>query len=153
MTLIPLRPSVPNNFPAIPGVCFMFSPTIATVARPPSAFIGEISPISISLANSSFSTSHASSASSFLTPIEVEFSEEACETKKTLMPFSANVLKIRWFTPMTPTMPKPVMVIKQVSLIDEIPLIGFEEWSASCFTMVPGASGLNVFFIRIGIFL
>ena len=69
------------------------------------------------------------------------------------MPFSANVLKIRWFTPMTPTIPKPVIVIKQVSLIDEIPLIGFEEWSASCFTIVPGASGLNVFFIRIGIFL
>ena len=26
------------------------------------------------------------------------------------------------------------------------PLIGFKEWSASCFTIVPGASGLNVFY-------
>ena len=33
ITLIPLRPNVPNSFPAIPGVCFMFSPTMATVAR------------------------------------------------------------------------------------------------------------------------
>ena len=77
ITLIPLRPSVPNNFPAIPGVCFMFSPTIATVASPLSAFIGLISPISISLANSSFSTSQASGASTVRTPIEVEFSEDA----------------------------------------------------------------------------
>ena len=33
ITLIPLRPSVPKSFPAIPGVCFIFSPTIATVAK------------------------------------------------------------------------------------------------------------------------
>ena len=32
ITLIPALPSVPNNLPAIPGVRFMFSPTIATVA-------------------------------------------------------------------------------------------------------------------------
>ena len=76
-SLIPLRPNVPNSFPAIPGVCFIFSPTIATVARFFSACIGEISPISISLANSSFSTSHARSASALRTPIEVEFSEDA----------------------------------------------------------------------------
>ena len=55
----------------------MFSPTIATVASPHSAIIGLISPISISLANSWFNTSHASAASSLRTPMEVEFSEEA----------------------------------------------------------------------------
>ena len=127
MTLIPFRPSVPNSLPAIPGVCFMFSPTIATVASPLSAIIGEISPISISLANSSFSTLHAKAESSVRTPIEVEFSEEACDTRNTLIPFSAKVLKIRWLTPITPTIPNPVMVIRQVSLIEEIPLIGFEK--------------------------
>ena len=95
ITFIPLRPNVPNNFPAIPGVCFMFSPTIATVASPLSAFIGEISPISISFANSSFKTSHAKDASSFRTPIEVEFSEDAWDTRNTLIPFSARALNIR----------------------------------------------------------
>ena len=95
ITLMPFRPSVPKSFPAMPGVCFMFSPTIATVASPPSAFIGLISPISISLANSSSSTLQASAASSLRTPIEVEFSEEACDTRNTLIPFSARVLKMR----------------------------------------------------------
>ena len=93
ITLMPFRPSVPNSFPAMPGVCFMFSPTIATVARFFSAWIGEISPISISLANSSFSTSQARSA--LRTPIEVLFSDEACETRNTLIPFFASALKMR----------------------------------------------------------
>ena len=95
MTLMPLRPSVPNNLPAMPGVCFMFSPTMATVARFFSAWMGEISPISISLANSVVSTSQARSASALRTPIDVEFSDEACDTRKTLMPFLASALKIR----------------------------------------------------------
>ena len=77
MIEIPERPRQPNSFPAIPGVCFMFSPTIAMVARPVSAFMGNMAPVSISLANSSLSTLTASSASSSLTPIEVEFSEDA----------------------------------------------------------------------------
>ena len=95
ITLIPLRPNVPKSLPAIPGVCFIFSPTIATVARFLSARIGEISPISISFANSSFSTSQARSASAFRTPIEVLFSDEACETRNTLIPFFAKALKMR----------------------------------------------------------
>ena len=95
ITLIPLRPSVPKSLPAIPGVCFIFSPTIATVAKSLSARIGEISPISISFANSSFSTSQARSASALRTPIEVLFSDEACETRNTLIPFFANALKMR----------------------------------------------------------
>ena len=77
ITLIPLRPKVPNSLPAIPGVCFMFSPTIAIVARPLSACIGNIAPVSISLANSSLRTRTASGASSSRTPIEVEFSDDA----------------------------------------------------------------------------
>ena len=95
ITLIPLRPSVPKSLPAIPGVCFIFSPTIATVAKSLSARIGEISPISISFANSSFSTSQARSASALRTPIEVLFSDEACDTRNTLIPFLANALKMR----------------------------------------------------------
>ena len=126
---------------------------MATVARFRSAFIDEISPISISFWNSSFNTSHAKAASSFRTPMDVEFSEEACDTRNTLMPFSAKVLKIRWFTPMTPTIPNPVIVIRQVSLMDEMPLMGFEVWSVCWRMTVPGASGLNVFFTRMGMFL
>ena len=153
MTLIPERPKVPNSLPAIPGVCFMFSPTIAIVAKPLSTCMGNMAPVSISLANSSFSTSAAASASSSRTPIEVEFSEEACDTINTEMPLLASVVKIRRFTPITPTIDRPVTVMSDVPLILEIPLIGF--WSSSILALmrVPGCSGLNVFLTLIGIFL
>ena len=77
ITLMPLRPNVPKSLPAIPGVCFMFSPTMATVANPLSAFISNMAPVSISFWNSSFSTRHASAASTSRTPILVLFSELA----------------------------------------------------------------------------
>ena len=69
------------------------------------------------------------------------------------MPFSAKVVNMRRFTPITPTMPKPVIVIRQVSLIEDMPLIGLDDFPASRFTIVPGASGLKVFLMSIGIFL
>ena len=95
MTLIPLRPNVPKSLPAMPGVCFMFSPTMATVATLSTAVIGFISPICISLANSSLSTLQARAASSLRTPMDVLFSDDACDTRNTLMPLSANVRKMR----------------------------------------------------------
>ena len=55
----------------------MFSPTMAIVASPLSACIGNIAPVSISLANSASSTFTASAASESFTAIDVEFSEEA----------------------------------------------------------------------------
>ena len=77
ITLIPLLPKTPKSFPAIPGVCFIFSPTMAIVARLLSACIGNMAPVSISFANSLFNTSTAICASISRTPMEVEFSEEA----------------------------------------------------------------------------
>ena len=77
------------------------------VAKSCSAVMLPISPISISGLNSSESTSMASWASSLRSPIEVVFSEAACDTKKTLMPALASVRKMRWLTPITPTMPSP----------------------------------------------
>ena len=152
ITLIPERPSVPNNLPAIPGVCFMFSPTMAMVASPLSACMGNMAPVSISLANCSFSTSTAASASSSRTPIDVEFSDEACDTMNTEIPLLASVVKIRRFTPITPTIERPVTVISVVPLIEEIPLIGFWSFSIWSFIKVPGCSGLKVFFTLMGMF-
>lgn len=154
ITLMPFRPSVPNSFPAMPGVCFMFSPTIATVARFFSAWIGEISPISISLANSSFSTSQARSASALRTPIEVLFSDEACETRNTTDSILCQRLKEAVVDTDHATIPKPCTVIRLVSLMDEIPLMALLfVWSTCCLITVPWASGLKVFLIRIGMFL
>ena len=153
ITEIPLRPNVPNNLPAIPGVCFMFSPTIAIVAKPLSACMGNIAPVSISLANSWFNTVTAACASSSRTPIEVEFSEEACDTMNTEMPLLARAVKIRRLTPMTPTIERPVTVISVVPLILEIPLIGFSSFSIWSLISVPGCSGLKVFLTLMGIFL
>ena len=131
----------------------MFSPTMAMVARPLSTCMGYMAPVSISLANSAFRTSAAASASSSRTPIEVEFSEDACDTMKTEMPLLASVVKIRRFTPMTPTIERPVTVISEVPLMLEIPLIGLLSSSIFALIRVPGCSGLKVFFTLIGIFL
>ncbi len=153
ITLIPLRPSVPNSFPAIPGVCFMFSPTMAMVARPLSACMGNMAPVSISLRNSSFSTSTAASASSSRTPIDVEFSDDAWLTIKTDMPLLASVVKMRRLTPITPTIERPVTVIRVVPLMLEIPLMGFWSFSIWSLMRVPGCSGLKVFLTLMGMFL
>ena len=152
ITLMPLRPSVPNSLPATPGVCLMFSPTTAIVASPLSACIGNIAPVAISPANSSSSTLTASSASSSFTAIDVEFSEEAWLTRNTDMPLSAKAVKIRRLTPMTPTIDKPVTVIKVVWLMLDIPLITMLCALASAFITVPVPSGLKVFFTNIGMF-
>ena len=69
--------------------------------------------------------------------LTVLFSEDACDTINTLIPFCANALKIRKFTPITPTIPRPVTVIKLVSLMDEIPLMALEPELTSCFMIVP----------------
>ena len=84
--------------------------------------------------------------------MEVEFSEEACETRKTLMPLSASAVKMRRLTPMTPTIERPETVISDVPLMDEMPLMGFRSSSTSFLMIVPGPSGLNVFFTRMGMF-
>ena len=152
MTLIPLRPRVPNSLPAIPGVCFMFSPTTAIVANPLSACIGNMAPVSISLANSPLSTSTAAVASWSRTPIDVEFSDEACDTMNTLMPLSARAVKMRRLTPITPTIDRPVTVMSVVPLMLDMPLIGLESLLIFALMMVPSASGLKVFFTLIGMF-
>ena len=152
MIEIPERPNVPKSFPAIPGVRFMFSPTMAMVANPLSTCMGYIEPEAISFSNSSLSTRAASSASLSFTPIDVEFSDEACDTMNTDMPLLARVVKIRWLTPMTPTIERPVTVISDVPLIEEIPLIGLWSPSILSFIIVPSASGLKVFFTLIGMF-
>ncbi len=111
-------------------------------------------PLSISFANSLLSTFWESGASWVRTPMDVLFSEDAWETRKTLMPLSANAVKIRLFTPITPTMPSPCMVIRAVSLIDEMPLIIFPLGVGFILRIsVPSEAGLKVFFTRIGMLL
>ena len=84
----------------------------------------------------------------------VLFSDDACDTINTLIPDFARALNMRELIPMIPTIPKPDTVIKQVSLIDEIPLMGFDSPSGIFSVIsVPGASGLKVFLITMGMFL
>ena len=152
-TEMPLRPNVPNSFPAIPGVCFMFSPTMAMVAKLLSACIGTIAPSSISALNSLLSTFTAAAASSSRTPMDVEFSDDACATRNTLMPLSASAVNIRLFTPITPTIDRPDTVISVVPLILEIPRIALLLFSILLLITVPLFSGLKVFLTCIGMFL
>ena len=122
------------------------------VASPLSACMGNMAPVSISLANSLLSTATALSASWSRTPIDVEFSEEACDTRNTLMPLSARAVKMRRLTPITPTIDNPVTVMRVVPLMLDIPFMGFWLFSILFFMMVPDASGLKVFFTLIGMF-
>ena len=64
----------------------------------------------------------------------------------------ASAVKIRRFTPITPTMERPVTVISVVPDILEIPLMGLESLSIFSLIKVPGKEGLNVFFTLIGMF-
>ena len=84
--------------------------------------------------------------------MEVEFSDEACETMKTLMPLLARAVKMRRFTPMTPTMERPETVMSVVPLMDEMPLMGLWSSSICALMIVPFPLGLNVFFTFMGMF-
>ena len=84
--------------------------------------------------------------------MEVEFSEEACDTMNTEMPLAARAVKMRWLTPITPTMDKPVTVMSVVPLMLEMPLMSLLSFSTFSLMIVPGLEGLNVFFTRMGMF-
>ena len=68
------------------------------------------------------------------------------------MPLSARVVKMRRFTPITPTIDRPVTVMSEVPLMLEIPLMGRRSSSVSSCITVPCPSGLKVFFTMMGIF-
>ena len=68
------------------------------------------------------------------------------------MPLFANAVNILRFTPITPTIDKPVTVINAVPLMLEIPFMALVSLFISFFIMVPGFFGLKVFFTLIGMF-
>ena len=69
------------------------------------------------------------------------------------MPWLAKAVKMRRFTPMTPTIDRPETVISVVPLMLEMPLMALRSFSTLFLIMVPGPSGLNVFLTLMGIFL
>ena len=159
ITLIPERPSVPKSFPMMPGTCFICSPTTAIVASELVVSMGNMAPVAISFSNSSLRMSAAIFASSGLTPTDVEFSDEACETMNTDTPTRASAAKMRRLTPITPTIDKPVTVMSEVAPMLEMPLMGDCERSLVAGSAVgrepmkvPSALGLKVFFTLIGMF-
>ena len=83
--------------------------------------------------------------------MEVEFSEEAWLTIKTEMPLLARAVKILRFTPMTPTIERPVTFMRATPLMLEIPLISLSSGEILDLIIVPGFSGLNVLSTFIGI--
>ena len=115
--------------------------------------MGNMAPVSISLENSWLSTATAWSASASRTPMEVEFSDDACDTMNTDMPPLVRAVKMRWLTPMTPTMDRPATVISVVPLMLDIPLMDLWSFLTFCLMTVPGFSGLKVFFTLMGMFL
>ena len=83
--------------------------------------------------------------------MEVEFSDEAWATRNTLTPSLARVEKMRWLTPITPTIDRPDTVMSDVPLMEEIPLMGFWSFSISSFIIVPLLDGLKVLRTLMGI--
>ncbi len=64
---------------------------------------------------------------------------------------SESALNKRAATPVTPTIPPPVSVSKEILFILDKPLTGFPFLLPSLQIKVPLVSGLKVFFIRTGI--
>ena len=70
----------------------------------------------------------------------------------TLIWLSARVVKMRRFTPITPTIESPDTVMRLVLLIELIPLMARFSSCTPCSMIVPTASGWKVFLMRIGMF-
>ena len=68
------------------------------------------------------------------------------------MPFTARAVKMRRFTPMTPTIERPVTVMRVVPLMLDMPLMALRSLLAFSFIIVPGLLGLKVFFTLMGMF-
>ena len=77
--------------------------------------------------------------------MDVLVSDDVWATMNTLMPPSASVVKMRRFTPMTPTIEGPETVTMLVSFTDEMPRTGRSSAAASRRMTLPAAAGLNVF--------
>ena len=144
--LIPLRPNTLKSCPAMPGRWRILSPTTATLAWFSSSEAGFIAPSAISRANSSSSNWQARRASAGVMQIVVLVSEEFWATMNTLMPPVAKVVKMRRFTPITPTIDGPLTVTMLISLTDEIPRMGRSLGAAWRLMTLPWRSGWNVFF-------
>src|SRR5574344_674948 len=129
----------------------MFSPTTATAASSFSSFMGAMAPDDISLSNALLSTSQARSASLRLTPMDIPVSDADWLTRNALMLSLARVVKILLSTPTIPTMEVPERVMRLMSSMDEMPLIALLLGRHSRLMVVPGAAGLKVFLMRIGI--
>ncbi|MNI15147.1 hypothetical protein D3C81_936840 [compost metagenome] len=123
-TLIPLRPSAANNRPDIPGVFFIFSPTMAKTERF-SSIAGTISLFAwISSSNSTSIKCIARLASDGLTANVMLCSEEDWVISTTLICSLANSVKSRPLKPDLPIIPDPLRLMTEISEIEEIPLIG-----------------------------
>ena len=81
---------------------------------------------------------------------QIVCSDEACEISTTLTPLPASVPNTRPATPGTPTIPGPRSVSNASSPTDVIPFASFPSSTALRAISVPGAAGLKVFLIRIG---
>src|SRR5690606_31863161 len=102
-------------------------------------------------------TASAFSASVQGTAKQIECSDEACEIKMTDTPTSRSAPKSRCATPGTPIIPVPSTLSRAMCSTDEKPLTGCRRGSESGLTLpdagpttVPGADGLKLLRIRIG---
>src|SRR5207247_1642601 len=91
------------------------------------------------------------SPSAVRTPKRILCSDDACEIRITLTRRCASARKRRSATPGTPTIPGPRSVSSARSPTDVIPFASFPSSSPRLEMTVPGADGLNVFLMSIGI--
>ena len=92
----------------------------------------------------------ADAASALRTPRQIVCSDDAWEMSTTLTRRAASVRNTRSATPGTPTIPGPRSVSSARSPTEVMPFASFPSSSAVREISVPGAPGLNVFLIRIG---
>ena len=122
--LIPFLESVLKTLPSMLLMFLIPSPTIAIVAKLSNDDIEVIVDFDTSLANSSFKTNCAVSASVFFTVNDMSSSLTDCATNNMLTPFFASEFSRRVFMSVFITESIPFTVIRVVSLIDVTPFNG-----------------------------
>ena len=150
---MPFLPRAWNSVPEIPVFLRMFPPTTATAERFLSITTLSIWWSRISNRSSCSISLLADAEAPGRTARQREYSDDAWVTMRTLISSSARALNMRRPMPAIPVMPLPCMRRSATSSIEEIPLIRNRSDVFPLPINVPSKPGLNVFLIRMGIFL
>ncbi len=131
----------------------MFSPMTATMSRSCSSSKRSIRRVVSSGASSRLIAASARSPSEVRNTRQIVCSDDAWEIMMILIPSRASAAKIRAANPGIPIMPPPSIFTREMPSMEAMPVIGLPVSRLSvdaAAISVPGAEGLRLFLMRIG---